>query len=162
MGSLQLEPSWEVIQFNMNTKAFVLSCLLALSHAAPKADADADPYYLGLGAGHAIAAPVAPLAYHTGPAPNCVTEEIILTTQVCTPTAEQVCSMETIATQEIEYEKICQEIVDTLCDAAPVAAYHHVKREADAEADAEADPFHYAYGGLAAHHAAPLVAPAPL
>merc|ERR1712012_337216 len=39
------------------------------------------------------------------------------------------CSTETVATQEIEYEKVCQEIVDTLCDApvaAPVAAHHAV------------------------------------
>merc|ERR1711874_275003 len=65
--------------------------------------------------------------------PNCVTEDVILVTQVCTPAAEEVCSTETVATQEIEYEKVCQEIVDTLCDApvaapavAPVAVAHAV------------------------------------
>merc|ERR1712037_372384 len=106
MGSLQLEPSWEVIQFNMNSKVFAL--------AAPV---------------------VAPVAYHAAPAPTCVTEDVILVTQVCTPAAEEVCSTETVATQEIEYEKVCTEIVDTLCDApvaAPVAAHYIGKREAEA------------------------------
>merc|ERR1711962_679709 len=130
---LQLEPSWEVIQFNMNTKVFALACMAALAGAAPAADADAeaDAQFLGY-AGHAVAAPlahaVAPVAV-AAPAPNCVTEDVILVTQVCTPAAEEVCSTETVATQEIEYEKVCQEIVDTLCDApvaAPVAAAHAV------------------------------------
>merc|ERR1712066_1131976 len=162
MGSLQLEPSWEVIQFNMNTKVFALACMAALAGAAPAADADAeaDAQFLGY-AGHAVAAP----------APNCVTEDVILVTQVCTPAAEEVCSTETVATQEIEYEKVCQEIVDTLCDApvaAPVAAHYIGKREA--EADAEADPQYFAHAvAPLAHHAvaAPVavahaVAPAPL
>merc|ERR1711988_1137442 len=35
---------------------------------------------------HAVAAPaVAPVAYHAAPAPTCVTEDVILVTQVCTP-----------------------------------------------------------------------------
>merc|ERR1711936_918893 len=111
-------------------------------------------------AGHHVAAPlahaVAPVA--VAPAPNCVTEDVILVTQVCTPAAEEVCSTE---------------IVDTLCDApvaAPVAAHYIGKREA--EADAEADPQYFAHAGVLAHHAvaAPLahavaapvaVAPAP-
>merc|ERR1712079_551219 len=153
MGSLQLEPSWEVIQFNMNTKVFALACMAALAGAAPAADADAeaDAQFLGY-AGLAVAAP----------APNCVTEDVILVTQVCTPAAEEVCSTETVATQEI---------VDTLCDApvaAPVAAHYIGKREA--EADAEADPQYFAHAvAPLAHHAvaAPVavahaVAPAPL
>merc|ERR1712112_352029 len=110
------------------------------------ADADAEAF----GYGHAAIAPVAPIAYHAGPAPNCVTEDVILITQTCTPHPEEVCSTETVATQEIEYEKVCKEIVDTLCDAAP---YHHGKREAEAvaEADAEAkaDPQYFS-------HSAPL------
>merc|ERR1712089_54001 len=69
-----------------------------------------------------------------------------------------------VATQEIEYEKVCKEIVDTLCDAAP---YHHGKREAeavaDADAEAEADPQYFSHSAAAAplavaHH----VAPAPV
>merc|ERR1712066_146310 len=127
--------------------------------AAPAADADAeaDAQFLGY-AGHAVAAPlahaVAPVAV-AAPAPNCVTEDVILVTQVCTPAAEEVCSTETVATQEIEYEKVCQEIVDTLCDApvaAPVAAHYIGKREA--EADAEADPQYFAHAvAPLAHHA---------
>merc|ERR1712226_534644 len=143
------------------------------------ADADADAQYFGYAAhtaplAHAVAAPVAPVAYHAAPAPTCVTEDVILVTQVCTPAAEEVCSTETVATQEIEYEKGCTEIVDTLCDApvaAPVAAHYIGKREA--EADAEADPQSFAHAGVLSHHAvaAPLahavaapvaVAPAPL
>jgi hypothetical protein len=161
----------------MNTKVFALACMAALAGAAPAADADAeaDAQFLGY-AGHHVAAPlahaVAPVA--VAPAPNCVTEDVILVTQVCTPAAEEVCSTETVATQEIEYEKVCTEIVDTLCDApvaAPVAAHYIGKREA--EADAEADPQYFAHAGVLAHHAvaAPLahavaapvaVAPAPL
>merc|ERR1712088_845985 len=102
----------------------------------------------------------APVAYHAAPAPTCVTEDVILVTQVCTPSAEEVCSTETVATQEIEYEKVCTEIVDTLCDA-PVAhaVAHYGKREADAEAeaDADADAQYFAYG----HHAA-YAAPLPV
>merc|ERR1712112_356702 len=116
------------------------------------ADADAEAF----GYGHAAIAPVAPIAYHAGPAPNCVTEDVILITQTCTPHPEEVCSTEIVATEEIEYEKVCKEIVDTLCDAAP---YHHGKREAeavaDADAEAEADPQYYS-------HSAPLAAPAPV
>merc|ERR1711863_126096 len=168
MGSLQLEPSWEVIQFNMNTKVFALACMAALAGAAPAADADAeaDAQFLGY-AGHHVAAPlahaVAPVA--VAPAPNCVTEDVILVTQVCTPAAEEVCSTETVATQEIEYEKVCTEIVDTLCDA-PVAhaVAHYGKREADAEAeaDADADAQYFAYGHHAAYAAAPVAAVAPV
>merc|ERR1712127_460419 len=177
MGSLQLEPSWEVITVNMNTKVVALSCLLALAGAAPAAEADADAQFLGH-AGLGYAGPVvahAPVAYAAGPAPNCVTEDVILLTQVCTPSAEEVCSTETVATQEIEYEKICQEIVDTICDAPAVAhpAAYYGKRAADAEAeaDAEADPQYFAHAGIAAPlahaglvaHAAPLaLAAAPI
>merc|ERR1712013_520306 len=90
------------------------------------------------------------------PAANCVTGVEILVTQTCVPTAEDVCNTQVVDTEEIEYEKVCKEVVDTLCDApaAPVAhaAYHYGKREADA--DAEADP--QFFGGYAAH---PAVAP---
>merc|ERR1712210_10027 len=145
------------------------SCLLAFARAAPaaeaEADADADAQYFGYAAhtaplAHAVAAPVAPVAYHAAPAPTCVTEDVILVTQVCTPSAEEVCSTETVATQEIEYEKVCTEIVDTLCDA-PVAhaVAHYGKREADAEADADADAQYFAYGHHAAYAAAPVAAP---
>ena len=98
--------------------------MAALAGAAPAADADAEAdarllgcagHHVATPQAHAVAAPVAPVAYHAAPAPTCVTEDVILVTQVCTPSAEEVCSTETVATQEIEYEKVCTEIVDTLC-----------------------------------------------
>merc|ERR1712051_1118708 len=141
-------------------KVIALSCLLAFARAAPaaeaEAEADADAQFYGYAAhtaplAHAVATPaVAPVAYHAAPAPTCVTEEVILVTQVCTPTAEEVCSTE---------------IVDTLCDA-PVAhaAAYYGEREADAEAeaDADADAQYFAYGHHAAYAAAPVAAVAPV
>merc|ERR1712025_727308 len=148
---LQLEIlSWEVHFTIMNTKVFVLSCSLG----APAADAEADPQLLA----GPLAAP-----YHTVAASNCVTEHEILTTQICTPSTENVRTTETVETEEIEYEKVCKEVVDTICDAplAPVAPYAHAiyKREAEAEADAEADPQFLAPYALT-HAAAPVVAAA--
>merc|ERR1712098_989827 len=101
----------------------VASFTFAFAYGAPaaEADAEADTHFLG-GAYHGV--PV-------GPAPNCVTEEEIFVTQVCTPGTEDVCSKETVLTEEIEYEKVCKDVVDTLCDApvahaapAVAAAYH--------------------------------------
>merc|ERR550519_3228835 len=73
-------------------KTIALSCLLAFARAAPaaEAEADADAQYFGYAAhtaplAHAVAAPVAPVAYHAAPAPTCVTEDVILVTQVFTP-----------------------------------------------------------------------------
>jgi len=146
-------------QFLHKMKVFAISCLLALAGAAPKpeADAEADPQYL--------AAPLA-APYHAVAAANCVTEEEILTTSHCTPSAENVCTTETVETEEIEYEKVCKEVVDTICDApaaAVVAGGYHaiVKREAEAEADADAQylaGLPYAAAPLAAAHVAPIAA----
>merc|ERR1712242_46165 len=126
------------------------------AHAAPSADADADAdaQFLGYHAAPlaaaplaaaplAATAPVAPIAYHAGPAPNCVTEQEILVTQTCTPTAENVCTTQTVETEEIEYEKVCKEVVDVICDGP---AHYIAKREADAEADPQflAAPYHHA------------------
>merc|ERR1712149_43936 len=126
---LQLEIlSWEVQIIIMNTKVFILSCLLSCSLGAPAADAEADPQLL--------AAPLA-APYHAVAASNCVTEHEVLTTQLCTPSTENVCTTETVETEEIEYEKVCKEVVDTICDAPAV---YKREAEAEAEADAEADP----------------------
>jgi hypothetical protein len=112
--------------------------LAAATMAAPAADAEADPQLLA-------AAP-----YVAAAAPNCVVENEVLTTQTCTPVAENVCTTETVATEEIEYEKVCKDVVDVLCDApAVVPTAHLVKREAEADADAQ----WLGYGH------APLVAP---
>merc|ERR1711892_998542 len=128
---------------NMNYQIITLSCLSVLAAAAPSPDAD--PHYqLG---GHAVAAP----ALLPVPASNCVVTDVILVTQTCTPSAENVCTTQTVDTEEIEYEKLCKEVVDTICDAPH--AYHGLHKR-EAEADAEADPH---YGGYVAH--APLSAP---
>merc|ERR1712149_161346 len=63
----------------------------------------------------------------------------VLVTQVCTPSAENVCTTEVVETEEIEYEKVCKEIIDVLCDAPAVHAIGKREAEAEAEADAEAD-----------------------
>merc|ERR1712128_156001 len=125
---LQLEIlSWEVHFIIMNTKVFILSCLLSSSAlGAPAAEAEADPQFLA----GPLAAP-----YHAVAAANCVTEEEILITQVCTPSAENICTKETVETEEIEYEKVCKEVVDNICDGPLARAVY--KREAEADADAQ-------------------------
>merc|ERR1712128_94642 len=133
---LQLEiprGKYYLISTTMNTKVVILSCLSALSLAAPSAEADAQfiaPFHGAVAPFHGA---IAPVAYHPVPASNCNTTHEILVTQLCTPSAENVCTKETVDTEEIEYEKICKEVVDTICDA-PIA--HSIyKREAEAEAD---------------------------
>jgi len=130
------------------------------AQAAPSADASADPQYLSYGAAPYAASPV---AYHAGPAPNCVVEQEILVTQTCTPAAENVCNTQIVETEEIEYEKICKDVVDTLCDA-PSSYAHIVKREADADADADAQFYGYAghLGAAPLAHAAPIAHVAPI
>ena len=94
-------------------------CLVAGSSLAAPA-AEADPQF---------GAPYAP-----GPAPNCVTGNDILVTQTCTPRAENVCNTQVVETEEIEYEPICKDVVDILCDAPPPGpAPFFAKREADAQ-----------------------------
>jgi len=121
-------------------KIFAFSCLFVAASAAPAAeaeakavadpDAEADPYYFAT-------------AYHnTVPAPKCKTEHEVLTTQSCVPFTENVCETKTVETEEIEYEKVCKEVMETLCDQ-PAYGYHDISKrdaEADADAEAEADP----------------------
>merc|ERR1712106_1081062 len=140
--------TWEVsYNFNM-MKVFAVSCLLALAGAAPAPEAEAYAQFL--------AAP-----YHAAvvPAANCKTDIEILTTQTCVPSAENVCTTQTVETEEIEYEKVCKEVIDTLCDQ-PALGYHTVgKREADAEAEADAQYLVHPY---AAHALAAPLAVAPV
>ena len=121
-------------------QVFAFSCFLVAASAAPAAeaeakavadpDAEADPYYFANG-------------YHnTVPAANCKTDHEVLTTQTCVPSTENVCETKTVETEEIEYEKVCKEVVETLCDQ-PAYGYHDISKreaEADADAEAEADP----------------------
>merc|ERR1711970_773258 len=109
-------------QFLHKMKVFAISCLLALAGAAPKpeADAEADPQYLAAPFAAPIAAPLAV------PAANCKTDVEVLVIQTCVPAAENVCTTQTVETEEIEYEKVCKEVVDTICDApAPIIAPTH-------------------------------------
>jgi len=135
-------------------KVIAVSALLALAGAKPAAEAEADAQYLAYGG---VPAPLAAAPVAAIPAANCKTVVEILTTQVCTPAAENVCNTVTVDTEEIEYVKVCKEVKDMLCDQPAVAvapaAYHHAiaKREAEAEADAQ-----YLYGGYAGYAAAPL------
>merc|ERR1712123_37920 len=128
---------------NMNYQIITISCPSVLAAAAPSPDAD--PHYQL--SGQAVAAP----ALLPVPASNCAVTDVILVTQTCTPSAENVCTTQTVDTEEIEYEKLCKEVVDTICYAPH--AYHGLHKR-EAEADAEADPH---YGGYVAH--APLSAP---
>ena len=110
----------------------LLSCLVALTSAAPMAEGEADSQFLG---GFNFPA--------VGPAPNCVTETEVLVTQVCTPGSTEVCSAEVVETEEIEYEKICKDVVDVLCDAPVPAPYHaYAKREAEADPQFGFAPVH--------------------
>jgi len=132
-------------------KVFAVSCLLALAGAAPKPEAEADPQFLAAAPYH---------AGHVVPAANCKTEIEILTTQTCVPSAENVCTTQIVDTEEIEYEKVCKQVVDTICDA-PALGYHAIaKREAEAEADPQflaAHPYGAAIAApLAVAHAAPV------
>merc|ERR1711862_377678 len=118
--------------------------------------------------GEADAQFIAAAPYHaTVPAANCKTDVEVLVTQTCVPTAENVCTTQTVDTEEIEYEKVCKEVVDTICDqpaVVPAAVGYHAiaKREADAEADPQflaAHPYGLAAAPLAA---APVAAVAPV
>ena len=73
-------------------------------------------------------------------------------TQKCVPTTENVCTKETVETEEIEYEKVCQDVVSKICDA-PAAVGYIGRREAEAETDPQ-------YVGYAAHAVAPVAATA--
>jgi len=138
-------PSWEVSYNFKMMKVFAISCLVASCLAAPAADAEADPQYL-------LGAPaVAPVAYHAA-ATNCETVVETLITQSCTPATENICTTQVVDTEEIEYEKVCKEVTDVICDGP---AHYIAKREADAEADPQylAAPYHHA-----AYAAAPVAA----
>lgn len=138
-------------------KVIAVSALLALAGAKPAAEAEADAQYLAYGG---VAAPLAAAHVAAIPAANCKTVVEILTTQVCTPAAENVCNTVTVDTEEIEYVKVCKEVSDMLCDQPAVAvapaAYHFAKREAEADAEADAQ---YLYGGYAGYAAGPVAAP---
>merc|ERR1712165_523934 len=131
-------------------KVFAVSCLLALAGAAPKPEAEADAQFIAAAPYHA-----------TVPAANRKTDIEVLVTQTCVPTAENVCNTETVETEEIEYEKVCKEVVDTICDqpaVVPAAVGYHAIAKREADAEAEADPQFFAHPYAAHAVAAPLAA----
>jgi hypothetical protein len=150
----------------MLTKIITFSCLLAVSLAAPSADAEADPHYAALPAATVLAAAPAPVAIAPAPvtlAPNCKIEHDEIETQVCTPRVDHVCETKDVTAQHVEYEKKCIEVTSKHCAgiaapavaAAPVA---HVVAKRDAEQKDREGKF-YGFHGL--HHAAiaPVAAP---
>merc|ERR1712001_615325 len=61
----------------------------------------------------------------------------------------------------IEYEKVCKEVVDTICDqpaVVPAAVGYHAIAKREADAEAEADPQFFAHPYAAHAVAAPLAA----
>merc|ERR1712012_579754 len=97
------------------------------------ADAEADPQYLAAApvayAGAAVAAPA------VVPAANCKTVVEIFTTQTCVPNAENVCTTQTVETEEIEYEKVYKLFTDNICDAPAVHAVAPVSYIAKRDAE---------------------------
>merc|ERR1712212_179251 len=139
---LQLEPSWEVIQFNMNSKIFALACMAALAGAAPAADADAeaDAQFLGY-AGHAVAHSVTETVKHACrevTTEHCVDNPKIIEVPVEVEHCHTVTKV-TCADVENKLPKTtCEAVVTTATShaavAAPLPVAHHVA------------PVGYAYG----------------
>lgn len=153
----------------MLSKVIIFSCVLAVSFAAPTADAEADPQLLLAGtpyhhggvhlAAGVVAAAVGPaIVAPAVVAPNCEIQHEEIETQVCTPNVKHVCETKTVIAQSVKYEKLCKEVTSKHCANGPLVAGYggHIiaKREADAEADAQW------LGGLGYHgyhHAAQVV-----
>jgi hypothetical protein len=149
----------------MLTKVITFSCLLAVSFAAPTADADAeaDPQLLlSAGLGLPAVAPVAatiaaPAIVAPAPAvlpPNCVIEHEEIETQVCTPRAETVCETKEVVAQAVKYEKVCKEVTSKHCAglAAPVAPLLGAALAGHVVAKREAEPWYGNYGYAGLHH----------
>jgi len=143
---------------------------MAVSFAAPTADAEADPQVLLAAAPVAAVAapapvavaPVAPVAV-APVAPvvpsNCKIEYEEIVSQVCTPRAETVCETKDVVAQSVEYKKLCKEVTSKHC--AGGVPYGHVvaKREADADADAWYGYGHAIHAPVAYHHEETVTSP---
>lgn len=147
---------------------------MAVSFAAPTADAEADAHLI------AAVAPIAPVAVPAPvvvpapvalPAPvavapvvpsNCAIEYEEIVSQVCTPRAETVCETKDVVAQSVEYKKLCKEVTSKHCAGGVPFGHVVAKREADADADAW-----YGYGGyghavhapVAYHHEETVTSP---
>merc|ERR1712001_596246 len=134
----------------------IFSCVLAVSFAAPTADAD--PQLL-LGAlpvaapalvkaaevvapaavAPAIVAPAAVAPAVVAPtvvAPNCEIQYEELATQVCTPRTETVCETKDVVAQSVKYEQVCKEVTSKHCANGVAAPYGHIIAKRDTDADA--------------------------
>merc|ERR1712025_1273246 len=158
MGTSARNSSWEGSIMKAPLFPIVSLMNLLLTQSSPVADADA------LVLGSAVHASGNTLS------PNCKQEGVEVFTQNCSPTAESFCIPNTLDTEEIEFEKVCVDVENTICDGPSIAtppftAFKH-KRAADADAVAapEADPLllgshAYPAGGVGnLGHPAPLPA----
>merc|ERR1712129_662149 len=143
-------------KYIMIAKITLVSLLAAVASAAPEAQIGHLGLGYGLGGGVVSSVPA-----------TCVpsTEEIEI--QSCAPSTDTVCVTNDIASQEIDYEKRCLEVVNKHCAHIGHAGLgyahaglvgHVVKREADAEADAQV----FGYGGYAHHAPVAVALPAPV
>merc|ERR1711899_633944 len=141
------------LAIKMLSKVLNFSCVLAVSFAAPTADADADPQLL-LAAAPAVlpaavkaedvatpavvpaVAAIAPVAPAVAVAPNCEIQYEELATQVCTPRTETVCETKDVVAQSVKYEQVCKEVTSKHCANGVAAPYGHVIAKRDADADA--------------------------
>lgn len=139
----------------MLTKILTVSCLVAMSLAAPAEEARDAKQLILPGAAGVYAAHIAPAVAPIAPAlaPNCRIAYEDIETQICTPKALPVCETKEVIAQHVEYRKLCKDVTSKHCAGAP--AHLVFKR------DAEADPQFFGALGLPYHHGLPhTVAPA--
>jgi len=79
-----------------------------------------------------------------GPLPrNCKMEHEVLMVNECQPTIERQCQKQMVDTEEIQYKKLCKDVVETLCNNMPLGV-PFVKRDADIIADDQLFGGHFA------------------
>merc|ERR1712025_272603 len=147
MGTSARNSSWE----GSIMKAILIPLAFLSTFLQSEGSPVADPLVLG-SAVHASGNTVSP---------NCKQESVEVFTQNCSPTAESFCIPNTLDTEEIEFEKVCVDVENTICDdptiVKPVFTAHKYKRAADAKAkpDAEAEALlhgSHSYPAVAAGH----------
>merc|ERR1712193_107876 len=131
MGTSARNSSWE----GSIMKAILIPLAFLSTFLHSEASPVADPLVLG-SAVHASGNTLSP---------NCKQESVEDFTQNCSPTSESFCIPNTLDTEEIEFEKVCVDVENTICNdptiAKPAFTAHKYKRAADAKAkpDAEAE-----------------------
>merc|ERR1712025_340752 len=109
MGTSARNSSWEGSIMKAPLFPIVSLMNLLLTQSSPVADADA------LVLGSAVHASGNTLS------PNCKQEGVEVFTQNCSPTAESFCIPNTLDTEEIEFEKVCVDVENTICDDPTIA-----------------------------------------